>query len=79
MNKMEMMWIYKRLSALVNKCFSNFDRFLLNIKKNNRSFALQIDKNQAELAHANFSILRKEAQSILDVVGFFLSLRYANN
>ncbi|XP_022143113.1 nuclear pore complex protein NUP205 [Momordica charantia] len=28
----------------------------------------KIDKDQAELAHANFSILRKEAQSILDVV-----------
>ncbi|KAJ7956691.1 Nuclear pore complex protein [Quillaja saponaria] len=28
----------------------------------------RIDKEQAELAHANFSILRKEAQSILDLV-----------
>lgn len=28
----------------------------------------QIDKEQAELAHANFSTLRKEAQSILDLV-----------
>ncbi|XP_022938219.1 nuclear pore complex protein NUP205 isoform X2 [Cucurbita moschata] len=28
----------------------------------------KIDKDQAELAHANFSILRKEAQSILNVV-----------
>lgn len=30
---------------------------------------LQIDKEQAELARANFSILRKEAQAILDLVG----------
>ncbi|KAL6006312.1 hypothetical protein ACLOJK_040359 [Asimina triloba] len=29
---------------------------------------LKIDKEQAELAHTNFSILRKEAQAILDVV-----------
>ncbi|XP_058074466.1 nuclear pore complex protein NUP205 [Magnolia sinica] len=29
---------------------------------------LKIDKEQAELAHANFSILRKEAQAILDLV-----------
>lgn len=29
----------------------------------------QIDKEQAELTHANFSTLRKEAQAILDLVG----------
>lgn len=29
----------------------------------------QIDKEQAELMHANFSTLRKEAQAILDLVG----------
>lgn len=28
----------------------------------------QIDKDQAELARANFSILKKEAQGILDMV-----------
>lgn len=32
------------------------------------SFYLQIDEEQAELAQANFSILRKEVQAILDVV-----------
>lgn len=30
---------------------------------------IQINKEQAELARANFLILRKEAQSILDLVG----------
>lgn len=30
---------------------------------------LQIDKEQAELARANFSILKKDAQAILDLVG----------
>lgn len=31
----------------------------------------QIDKDQAELARANFSILKKEAQGILDMVCAF--------
>lgn len=31
----------------------------------------QINREQAELARANFSILRKEAQSILDLVSVF--------
>ena len=35
---------------------------------------LQIDKEQAELARANFSILRKEGQAILDLVGTLSSL-----
>ena len=34
----------------------------------------QIDKEQAELAQANFSILRKEAQAILDLVGSYFFL-----
>lgn len=32
----------------------------------------QIVKDQAELSHANFSILRKDAQAILDLVGDFV-------
>lgn len=35
-------------------------------------FLSQIDKEQAELARANFSTLRKEAQSILDLVSSLL-------
>lgn len=35
----------------------------------NAAHLLQVDKEQAELAHANFSILRKEALAILDLVG----------
>lgn len=31
----------------------------------------QINREQAELARANFSILRKEAQSILDLVSVY--------
>lgn len=31
----------------------------------------QINQEQTELARANFSILRKEAQSILDLVSFY--------
>lgn len=34
----------------------------------------QIDKEQAELARSNFSILRKEAQAVLDLVGSTLSI-----
>ncbi|TYJ97812.1 nuclear pore complex protein NUP205 [Cucumis melo var. makuwa] len=41
---------------------------LLNEQDGDDMDLQKIDKNQAELAHANFSILRKEAQSILDVV-----------
>lgn len=37
-------------------------------------FVSQIDKDQAELARANFSILKKEAQAILDLVGALLCL-----
>lgn len=33
---------------------------------------VQINREQAELAHAIFSILRKEAQAILDLVGFLV-------
>lgn len=36
-----------------------------------RAHILQIDKDQAELAHANFGILRKEDQPILNLVGNF--------
>lgn len=35
---------------------------------------VQIDQDQAELARANISIIRKEAQSILDLVCFLLSV-----
>ncbi|XP_004515149.1 nuclear pore complex protein NUP205 isoform X2 [Cicer arietinum] len=44
-------------------------QFLLLSEQDNEYIDLQkIDKEQAELAHANFSTLRKEAQSILDLV-----------
>ena len=34
-----------------------------------KNCGFQIDKEQAELARANFSILKKDAQAILDLVG----------
>jgi hypothetical protein len=34
----------------------------------------QMDKEKAELARANFYILRKEAQSVLDLVGLLFLL-----
>lgn len=37
-------------------------------------FFFQMDKEKAELARANFYILRKEAQSILDLVGLLFLL-----
>ncbi|XP_027329370.1 nuclear pore complex protein NUP205 [Abrus precatorius] len=44
-------------------------QFLLLNEQDNEYIDLpKIDKEQAELAHANFSTLRKEAQSILDLV-----------
>ncbi|XP_044463911.1 nuclear pore complex protein NUP205 isoform X2 [Mangifera indica] len=44
-------------------------QFLLLDEQDGEDLDLQkIDKEQAELAHANFSILRKEAQAILDLV-----------
>lgn len=35
-----------------------------------------MDKEKAELARANFSILRKEAQSILELVGLLFLLLF---
>lgn len=44
-------------------------QYLLLDEQDGEDLDLQkIDKEQAELAHANFSILRKEAQAILDLV-----------
>lgn len=39
-----------------------------------KAHVLQIDKDQAELAHANFAILRKEDQPILNLVQSFETL-----
>jgi len=37
---------------------------------------MKIDREQAELERANFSILRKEAQAITDIVGPFFQFPF---
>ncbi|KAF8393226.1 hypothetical protein HHK36_021467 [Tetracentron sinense] len=55
-------------------------QFLLHEEQDGEDMDLQkIDKEQAELARANFSILRKEAQAILDLVASTILRTYLQN
>lgn len=78
MNKIVMIWIFRRhaISETVTVCISFQVYYTLccwekTFIKVAFLFCFQIDKEQSELARANFSILRKEAQAILNLVGLF--------
>lgn len=84
MNRKMEIWIWKRLynlSGEIPLCTSLLlCSYWINLTQWCRKFFLhflilfrlkheQIVKDQSEMAHANFSIIRKEAQSLLDLVG----------